>query len=315
MGQNANMMEYENASGARVMVPETAVQTLTREHQEKGVPYNVQHRAIHSSVAMTFDVIDARPLAAPATTAFLAIQPQSWSLFNYKEGDAIADGTGTNITATYADTSLTEARRTPYQSDVAIGAITLGQRSTRIQYSEAAIAAAIAATGAGSITATTLALLRGKVPFWDPGSLISPPQVDAPFNLERGIEQLLRPFLKIELVWNGNVYSYLGMGDRVPNAAAVSYQRAAGTPSLDNALMVPEGLIWRRTGLPVDTELEVRVSLTKALAIPIQLPAVPLLGQTGTDPVPVPVFADRVHLDMCMALHSVCFNQVSSNAG
>ena len=310
-----NMATHSDGQGGIIRVPLTAVQTLTREYTAQGGPFSVIHRALHSTRPWTFQIIDARPTANPQIAFARIAAPASAGYFTYKIGDTIDTGFGTNRVADDADTCLTVGRRTPNQEDCAIGAIGFGQRSARVRYSEAAIAAAIAASGGGTLSDDVQNMLRGLVPMADPGALQAPPQQEAPFNLQRVFETLIRPFLKFEIIWNGKSTIYVGMGSQFPNASAISYLNAQGEPRLDNAFTVPEGYLWRREGQGADTELELRVTLVRPVVVPISLPSLNLLAQIPAVP-PVPqAFPTDLVFDLTAYLHVVAFGGVSLNAG
>ncbi len=311
------MRDYADASGNVVMRrPKTAAETLRDEYMASGKPHSVIHRKHHSTRGLVGTIVDVRPLAPQApTTAFVLFAPQTVGFFNYAIGDAIDSGLGPNdkINATAAQTSLTDKRQTPNSEDLAIHGLSFGQAFLRVKYTEAQIAEAIANSGGGSLNDATLAALQGKIPVADPGSLITCPQMDSPFNLKPTMSAALRPNLVLNGIWGGKSKLYIGMGHQIPWSEGIPYQDATGEPAFSNAFPIPEGYIWRRAGVGQDSQFEVQCELVQNVCVPIQFPFSPLLGQLNQAGVPQYRFPERVIVDIQLDIHVISFSDASTN--
>lgn len=304
----------------KAQVPMSAIETLTARHLASGKPFAVQAKTHHSARPIVFQRTDVRSTLNPSL-GFYRVQPQELKFFNYKVGDQIISGSvvGGNevkIDADDSDTTMTDARYTPHNADVAIAGLSFCQRNICVQYSESDIQTAIAGSGGGSLDASTLSMLRGQAPFIDPGSLVSPPQVYSPQNLQNAIESLLRPFIKVELQWGGTIKVLVGKASDLSSGVAKSYLETQGEPALQNVFQIPEGYIWNNKGFEGgDTEMELVAKITRPLVVPMQFPAIPLLN--ANDPAGVPFFAlpERVIVWTEFRLHCQTFSVVSSNNG
>lgn len=301
-----------------VRIPMTATQTLTARALSSGKPFNVQRKVHHSARPLVFERVDQRPLLSP-TMGLYRLRAETLRFFNYAEGDSIELGTvigGAPVTrkSDGADTSLTDARFTPHDADLAILAISMGQRNICAQYSEADINAAIAGSGGGALNNDTLDMLRGNTPLCDPGSIIVAPQLQSPSNLQNAIESFVKPFLKISLEWQGSSRVYSGMGHHFTHAMGKSYLESQGVAQLANAFNIPEGYIWNSQAEKQDTEMVVYCETQRPLEVVIQRPAFPLLGAVDIAGVPLNPFPERFIFWMLIYLHVDSFNQVSSNA-
>lgn len=303
-------------------VPMTAVETLTARHLATGTPFNVQNKTHFSARPLVFNRVEQRPTLNPTQAYYKLDGRQVIRFFNYAEGDNIQTGTliaGNQVErrADYADTSLTDSRYTPNNTDLAINAISFGQRNICVQYSEADITAAIAASGGGTLNDSVLSALRGVTPILDPASVVTSPQIGSPSNLQNAFESFLKPFSKLELQWNGNVRAYLGQGHHFTHGMGKSHLESQGDALLSNVFAVPEGYLWNNKGFQGgDQEMELLLENVRDLVAVLTLPTSPLLGGFPIPPgFPVQAFPERVIVWVLAYIHCNSFNPVSSNNG
>jgi len=314
MADDNSMTRVVREDGSEGLIPAGAAQQLLREYQARGGRFSTISRRVHSTRPFVFELSDRRPVAAPSQLTYRLVTKNT-SFFSYGQNGPLDLGLSTGVSrpATAADTSLTAPRETPNKDDMAIGAVAFRVRSVRVEYSNASIESAVAASGAGSLSQQLDGMLRGTVPTVDPASLVTPPQFASPFNLTRPFEELLRPFVVLDFSWQGKVRYYQGLAVQMPSAAASSYLAAFGAPANENVFGVPEGYIWRRPGAEQDNELEVIARVDHDLVVQCNPPAAPLLGGTYVEaPAPVP---ERLILDVSMELFCIAFGATSGNNG
>jgi hypothetical protein len=255
-------------------------------------PFSASTKPYKSTV--TFGAAIVNSIAAVGVSfAVFPAQRREW--FSYKLNDAVP---GNELLPTYrtaleSDTNISKPRTTNGAEDFVIEGMSASCRNTRIQYLVGNIPAAI--TGGD---ANVLAALLGLESMLDPGSLVSPPQVNSPFNLEQVLYRAISPHIAVEFEWDRSKVVKMGTLEQIPEGAANSYLRTSGVPSTDDRYRIPEGYLWRREGQP-DCEFITRATLVEPVVVPllnIQLPsAVTLVTAT----------ANAVYLDCVLRLHGL----------
>lgn len=220
--------------------------------------------------------------------AFAVLQPQTIEFFGYGLGDTVPGFPGS--VANDADTNLSKARSTNGAEDFVIEGMSISCRGNRIQYQVADWPAGVTVASDPSI----VGLYAGTNRVLDPGSVLVPPQVQSPFNLEETLMSALAPNVSIEFEWDRSMKVPIGTMDQIPEGGAKSFLRANGDPETNNRYRIPEGYLWRRDGQP-DCEFIARAVVQKPVVVPLSLVA---LTGTGATKIPVVIGTDvvmRVH--------------------
>lgn len=266
----------------------TARERLLTEYsqraQDKGVKWYYHTRPYHSTHTLMATVVAAEAAGDIAFAVFE--QGQEFDFFNYGIGEkGVLLGMPATRRATTADTNLVKAKSTNGATDYCIEGVGFGYRSSRIAYNEAN---ADNISGAGN--AVVDAALAGEYPVVDPGALVTPPQLQSPFNQEIPMWHGLAPFLSVKFQWDGGTPSYdLGTCDMFPDASAKSELRSSGRPEHQNRYVIPEGYVWRRDGV-TEGEFVAKVKLEETVVVPITLPADP--AQSTIDVTPSNIYVD-----------------------
>jgi hypothetical protein len=262
-------------------------------------PFVASTKPYKSTVSFAGIVVNS---VAAVASSFLVFPTQRLEWFTYKLNDAVPGNQVTLPTyrqALESDTNLSKPRTTNGAEDFVIEGMSATCRNTRLQYLPAAIPAAIT-------DPTVLQALQGLISMLDPGSLVTPPQINSPFNLEQAVYRAIAPHIAVEFEWDRARVVKMGTLEQIPEGGANSYLRALGEPSTNDRYRIPEGYLWRREGQP-DCEFVVRGTLTEPVVVPllnVQLPsAVTLVTAT-------PSF---VYLDVVLRLHGLSVKLPSQN--
>lgn len=264
-----------------------------------GKPFTATTRPYKSTVQIVWDVVDPLPTGpGNARIAYaVARKNQRIELFSYAVGDAIPYGVpGQTKIATEADTNVSKGRRTNGVERMIIESISATNKDLRVAYP------ANTYTGLDN---DVLGAHSGQIIVLDPGSLVCPPQVESPFNLENPFWEALKPVLQVEFEWDRGRVIKIGTLDEIPEGGAKSLLKASGIPDTKNRYKVPEGYVWDRQGEP-DSEFIVRLTVADTVVIPISL--VTLNGQTSIFSVPT-----NVYTDVTMRLHGLAVSLPSQN--
>ncbi len=265
----------------------SAREKLLRTYEKAKADYIANTLPLHSTRTIQFDIVDRTGSYAFA----VARENQVISFFDYGIGDNINLGP-LATTARECETNLAEGKSTNGSSDFVIEGVGFGCRGARVE----------TPLDPGD-NQDAVDACAGRAVIFDPGAVLSPPQVHSPFNLENGMFQALLGYLSLEFEWDRSRVEKLGVVDLLPQAGAASYLRANGEPASDNRYRIPEGYIWRRDGQP-DSEFVARVRLDRSVVIPVNL---------STPPGGAQVNATRIHLEVTMRLFGLNLRLPSAN--
>lgn len=249
-----------------------------------GQPFSASTKPYKSTVTFSGTVVNNVPAVGVSFLVF-PVQRREW--FSYKLGDPVPgnESLPTYRTALESDTNISKPRTTNGAEDLVIEGMSASCRNTRLQYLAANIPDAITDDN-------VLAALEGLESMLDPGSLVSPPQINSPFNLEQALYRAISPHIAVEFEWDRSKVVKMGTLEQIPEGAANSYLRTSGEPNTADRYKIPEGYLWRREGQP-DCEFIVRGTLVEPVVVPllnIQLPS----AVTAITAVPSAVFLDCV---------------------
>lgn len=241
---------------------------VLERYQKSNRPYQAYTRPYKSVGQIQFDVVDLASVGGNAVMAHaIARAGQRIEWFGFGIGEQIANGTPPNVKiATEADTNVSKGRQTNGVETFVIEGMSSSFKDIRVNYGTLVF-------GGGTVNPAdpvSIAAYRGQTILLDPGSLISPPQGNSPFNLELPLGEIIKPNMAIEFEWDRSRVIKIGTLDEIPEGGAKSYLKASGEPSTQNRYRVPEGYVWERQGLP-DSEFIVRGTLTDNVLIPINL--------------------------------------------
>jgi hypothetical protein len=292
-------LQYSQTQRARVL----------REFESEGHPYEVNTKPYHSTQTLEGRVVH---FDGPNQFAWLIFEKQTLHFFSYGIGDRVPFG-NFERRANGADTNLSRAKSTNGAAEVVIEGLGFGMRGVRYVDSAGAPVSPINATGAAAFMATApptdphvVAAIAGQCPVIDPGSILLPPQVYSPFNLEDAIFNGLIGYMSVVIEWDRKRVERLGSVDIMPQGSARSLLRSNGVPTSKNVFCVPEGLLWRRDG-QTDSELECRVTLEEdCVAVPL------VLNQDPQDATDI-VAPSHIYLDIVARLYGLEVDIPSSN--
>jgi len=258
-------------------------------------PYEAKTKPYKSSQQFQYNVVDALPGSAVMAHAILRVNfLVTW--FSYKLGDALPYGpAGVNRIAVESDTNLSKPRQTNGVEDMVIEGISATAKSLRVEYTTTIF------TGTDP---DDIAAYLGTRAIFDPASLMAPPQMFSPFNLEVPLFEAMKPITAIEFEWDRRRVEKIGTLDEIPEGGAKSFLRASGDPRTDNRYRIPEGYMWRREGQP-DSEFIVRGTVAEAVVVPISL-----IATQGGSTLQKP---NNLYLDVTVRLHGLALSLPSAN--
>lgn len=274
------------------MDPEVLFKTQRTALIEKYTKAQQEFKASTKPYKSTLQLVgtaSANSNASVSFIVFLAGQQLEW--FSYKVGEAIPYGPGAATRkALEDDTNLSKARQTNGIEDFCIESISMTCRSRRVNYTTF-VSAPLVLTDPNVSAAT-----KGLASLVDPASIVAPPQVMSPFNLEDLMLEAIKPHLAIEFEWDRRYVEKIGTADQIPEGGAKSFLRASGNPETSNRYRIPEGYLWRREGEP-DSEFIVRGTLVENVVIPVNNITFPLAAE--------PSLVTNVFLDLVVRLHGL----------
>lgn len=273
---------------------------LLKKYEDAKQPFEATTKPYKSTAQVVWTVVDPLPQANP-TMAFLIARPQTLSFFNYGVGDQIpwADG---QKRATRSDTSLKKGGTTQGVEDFVIEGMSATSRGVRIAYARSTDPNPTIPPDVK--TPEVRAMYLGLATVLDPGSLVVPPQVQSPANLEDVLTEALKPNMSIKFSWDTSKFGYIGTLDDLPEGGAKSYLRASGEPRVGNWYRIPEGYLWRREGEP-DSSFLMEVALEEPVVVPISLVPFP-----GTTLARIPL---AIYLDFSVRLHGLAVKVPGQN--
>jgi len=270
---------------------QTARSKVIEAYRKSGQPFNASTKPYMSTQSFLARVAD---LDAPNGIAYLVFdsgQVQEW--MGYGVGDLVPS---LGRTAKDSDTNLGKSRSTNGADDFIIEGMSASVSGVRTNTGRL-----VGGVPPGALPNLTDPAVRGAVEgsglvqFMDQGSVISPPQVYSPFNLEDALMTALAPHIAIEFEWDRETVKKIGNLSQIPEGAAKSFLRSHGDPRTDDRYKIPEGYLWRRDGQP-DSEFVARGRLDYSVVVPINLITYP--NQTPQLLVPVAVAVEiqfRLH--------------------
>lgn len=275
----------------------TQRERVVESYQKAGHPFLASTLPYHSTLSVQFDVVEADQTYGLAFA--VARENQRMSFFNYGVGDTITLGSWTGK-ATEAHTNLARAKSTNGAAEYIIEGVSLSSRCLRVDYNSSTAIVSTAVTDVDVLSA-----FNGESPWYDPASIVVPPQAQSPSNLENGLFQKLLPLLSLEFEWDRRVTAKIGSCSVLPQGGGASYLASNGVPDPDNVYRIPEGYLWRRDG-EADSEFVARCTLQDNLVVPISLRAD--VDSATTFSVP-----ETFDLELTMRLHGLEVQMPSGN--
>lgn len=230
------------------------------------VPFIATTKPYHSVHTLRFEVVDVDTVYGHGF--LVASKGQTLRFFTYGVGDRMEFGAQTDFTATDAETNLARGKSTNGAEEYIIENIAMFARGARLKLK---VPASVHGSLAPITDARVVGALNGTVSVRDPGSLIAPPQVHSPANLEDALYQAVSAQMSARLTFDRKTFDPLGTCALFPQGGAASYLRANGEPSFRNRYLVPEGYLWRRDGEP-DSDFQLIAELENDVVIPCNIP-------------------------------------------
>lgn len=288
---------------------QTKREDILGAYKQQGRPFIARTTPYHSVQFLQFDVVSFDAAPAPGTGYAIARAGQQLSWFAYGVGDRISISNGViagqlQTAASEAETVLTKGKSTQGAADYVIEGIGLSHRGTRLIFQAGTSLTALQASTTDSAVSASF---TGGALIMDPAALITPPQVQSPFNLEDTLWNAASPLVRLNFEIDGaqTALAKLGPTDIMPQAGASSYLRSNGVPETSNRFRIPEGILWRRDG-ETDSELIVRGTLDRDIVVPISGTISPFDGATVLHP-------DYIILDLSMRLYGLELRLPSGN--
>jgi len=276
-------------------------------------PYTVSTKPLHSTLLVPFEVVN---VDADNQVAFAVVRKgTTLDFFSYGIGDQLPlpQPQATNRgKATDADTNISKAKQTNGSANFCIEALSIS--AGPFYYQD------LGETGGEGNplvpfptqipTGETLdkdvqSMVTGVNGIADPGSIVAPPQVYSPFNLENVFFEGIQPRCSLQLLWDEQRTEKLGTLRNLAQGGGGSILRSNGNPLCSNAFRVEEGYLWAAVG-ETDSELVVRMTVNEAIVIPITLNDSPL----DDDDVIAP---EWIYMALQIKLHGFEFKYESRN--
>jgi hypothetical protein len=255
----------------------------------------------HSTGVIAFDVVDPSVAVPPGVAFAVARRNQAITLFDYGVGNEVNLGGSGNKRATDAETNLAKGHSTNGAQDYIIEGVGFSCRGMRLAYSGAQLTALQALVADADVEA----MLLGDRTIYDPAGIVTPPQMQSPFNLEQGMFQALLAQTSVEFLFDRKRVEKIGALDLLPQAGANSFLRANGVPESSNKYRIPEGYVWRKDG-QADSELEVNLRLQNAVVVPLNNLITWDVGATN-------VYPTTIWLELKMVLFGLGIDMPSQN--
>lgn len=247
---------------------QTQRKRLLDAYAKNGKPFIARTIPYHSTGVLPFDVVDADTTNGVAFA--VARRNAQIVFFSYGVGEMVdLGGTIGFQRATDAETNQAKGSSTNGAQDYVIEGVGLSSRGMRLEYD----GAAEGYLDALATDADVEAAIQGDAAVFDPAGILTPPQMQSPFNLENGMFQALLGQASLNFQFDRKRIENIGTLEMLPQAGAASYLRANGAPEASNRYRIPEGYLWRRDGEP-DCELQVTVTLQRPVVVPINLAAI-----------------------------------------
>lgn len=276
-------------------------------------PYTVSTKPLHSTLMIPFECVNADP---DNQVAFLvARKGTTLDFFSYGLGDQLPLPQPAAVNrgkATDADTNISKAKQTNGAANFCIEALSMS--AGPVYYEDADVTG-----GEGdpqvpfppqipsgeNLDKDVAAAITGVNSIADPGSIVQPPQVYSPFNLENVLFEAVQSRMSFQLLWDEQRTEKLGTLRNLAQGGGGSALRSNGHPLCSNVFRVEEGYLWSKVG-ETDSDMIVRATLNEAIVIPITLNDSPL----DSDSVIVPGW---VYMALQLKLHGFEFKYESHN--
>lgn len=273
----------------------TARDIILQQAEETGQPYVVRTSPLHSVAQFLGVVMDAQVAAGVAAVVF---EPQEVSFFDFGMGQKIPLGPS-DIKAEMSETNLDKARSTNGATSMAIEGLSFSRVGYRCQY-----ASGTAGWGVAPVSDALKAAMLGEAVVVDPFGIITPPELQSPFQLQDSLLQSLIKVASVSIDLDTSRPYDLGLLDVMPCSNGTSYLNANGVPSKESRFDIPEGILWSPDG-KADADIRVRVKLHRRVVMPIHLVTLPG-GQAATAPT-------NVHVVTMLRLHGLSTGPIARN--
>jgi hypothetical protein len=285
---------------------ENAVFMTTRKkvvelYADTGKKFRATTKPYKSTRPLIFDIVKSfNNTMAHA----IARAGQELVFFNYGQGDSVTDGFGATLKPPQSWTNQLTASSTNGGNDMIVEGFSASAKGVRVQWPRGTYLTVDPAPGTDPdlLTAYEGATAGGSqtvVELGDPAALMSPPQLDSPFNLRRLLMDVCAPSLVLTFSFDEERTDKVGTLDELPEGGAKSYLMANGDPRTDNRYRIPEGYWWRRKG-EVDSNFQIAARLTEPLVVPITL-----VGLFGTVQTPALIIPKALALDITIRVHGL----------
>jgi hypothetical protein len=248
---------------------------------------------------LLFSVIGVHSVAGSPKFAFAVLKAgQDIKLFADGRGvgvkDALPNTSAIDFPGTEDWTSLSN-KRTMGASCKVIDAITLSEVAAHVQYDNPVTAGVPTFTIGGNAYQVTDPVLQSVLCknttgsstvkssataiLYDPSSLVTPPELMSPANLESTFWSACKPHLVLSYAYSQDSTTQVGPVDVIPDGAAKTYLRAIGENSNANRYPIVGGIEWAEDGA-TGADLEFKLKSFRDIVIPITIPDFGLQGTT-----------------------------------
>ncbi len=209
---------------------QTARTKVIDAYKKAGQQFNASTKPYMSTQSFVARVADVDATNSIAYLVFDAGQSQEW--FGYGVGDLV---TSLGRVAKDSDTNLGKARSTNGADDFIIEGMSASVAGVRVTTGKSA------SSPGALVDPVVIAAVsgQGQVQFMDQGSILTPPQVFSPFNLEDSLMTALAPHIAIDFTWDRETTKKIGNLSQIPEGAAKSFLRAHGDPRTDDTFRQP----------------------------------------------------------------------------
>ena len=276
-------------------------------------PYTVSTKPYHSTLLMPFEVVNVDPENQVAFA--VARKGTTLDFFSYGLGDQLPlpqPAAANRGKATDADTNASKAKQTNGAANFCIEALSVS--AGPMYYQDAGVTG-----GEGdpqvpfppqipdgeNLDRDVASMITGINAVADPGSIVQPPQVYSPFNLENVLFEAIQPRMSFQLLWDEQRTEKLGTLRNLAQGGGGSALRSNGHPLCNNVFRVEEGYLWSAVG-DTDSDMIVRATLNEAVVVPLTLNDSP----TDGDDVIAPAW---IYMALQLKLHGFEFKYGSGN--
>lgn len=298
----------EDTQAAEPRKFKTAREILFEQYETTPGPYYAHSKPYESTIVFLADIESTDPGTAdtPATAVAVFKTGQRREAFGYGLKDRIP---GTNWPATTAETNLKNANKTNASEEFAIDSFSALCQDVHAFYNSEIPGGVTPGTeqiGPAKKGEAAFGALVGDGPatVYDPGAILTPPQVRSPINLQDTFYEALAKKLVGTVKFDESGDVPLGALAGWPSGPS-SYLHAHGHPSYGDRAWYKEGFIWRREGSS-DSQFSLFVELARPVCVPIF--GVKLPGKEGW------ALPKQIRVDIKIRAHGVGYRLLSVNA-